>query len=116
MSRRSYAPFLACAFSLGSSDDADNTRKCSSSKPISPRVSLLSSVPHSDLTIQETYPAKTPPASTNTALMIILYQNSAEPGCASGSSDETEALMYGRAREGRDLESKRNTEYFIEGM
>jgi hypothetical protein len=74
-------PFCAFAFSLKSSDDVANTRRCNSSNPISPSVSLWGfTIQHKNIhmgfVIEPTHPAKTPPARTRNTLMMSFDQNS----------------------------------------
>lgn len=76
------APFCAFFLSTMSSEEVARTRRCSSSRPMSPRVRLTRGQ-RGSAARRRAYPAKTPPARTRTALIAILPQNSGEPICSS---------------------------------
>lgn len=81
------SPFFAFDLWTRSSEEAERTRRWSSSRPISPSVKLASR--ENQIAVRfgrnwnpmaATHPANTPPASTRKTLITIWNQNSAEPG------------------------------------
>jgi len=111
-----FVPFLAFAFSVISSEDVANTRRCNSSSPIRPSVKLNVACVRgmSVITLSQTYPAKTPPARTRAALKRILYQNSGDQGSGTcrgvlASARNGEAVVALAA-------SNRTVGYFMDGQ
>ena len=95
------APFFAFDLWTGSSEEAERTRRWSSSRPMRPRVKLWSQIRieiGSELGFKAVaHPENTPPASTRKTLINIWNQNSAEPGSGTpsflGMVEKTTALM-----------------------